>query len=181
MSWEFRPPDGFVYEMTISGTKFSLKERTQHPENQELVRYSLTRVWSRDLPLVLFIMHNPATMCEQDDDITIKKCMKWASINGYGGLLVGNLLPFIKGNTKKDEILEEENRKAVRELINRCSTVVYAWSNKIKAAPDWLEKYIMQDKTPYCLGLSSDNCPLLPTWDSGKLILFNTGLQKSKP
>ena len=77
----------------ISGTKFSLKERTQHPENQELVRYSLTRVWSRDLPLVLFIMHNPATMCEQDDDITIKKCMKWASINGYGGLLVGNLLP----------------------------------------------------------------------------------------
>jgi len=169
MAWEFRPPDGFVYEMVISGIKFSIKERSQFPENQELVRYSLTRVWLMDQPLVLFIMHNPATMCFEDDDITIKKSMKWASLNGYGGLLVGNLSPFIKGKNIKDDLLEEENRKTIRDLINRCSTVVYAWSNKIKAVPDWLEKYmIAKEKTPYCLGLSSDKCPLLPTWDSGK-------------
>ena len=57
-------------------------------------RYQLSRVWDKDLPLVVFLMLNPSTADEQDDDNTIRRCIGFARSWGYGGLLVGNLFGY---------------------------------------------------------------------------------------
>jgi hypothetical protein len=54
-------------------------------------RYRLERIWDRDLPKVAFIMLNPSTADADQDDPTIRRCIRFARDWGFGGLLVGNL------------------------------------------------------------------------------------------
>jgi hypothetical protein len=56
-------------------------------------RYALTRRWG-DGPQVLFVMLNPSTADEVDDDPTIGRCIGFAKSWGFGSLAVGNLFAF---------------------------------------------------------------------------------------
>ena len=54
-------------------------------------RYELSRIWDAALPPVLFVGMNPSTADEEQDDPTIRRCIRFARDWGYGGLLMGNL------------------------------------------------------------------------------------------
>lgn len=56
-------------------------------------RYALWRRWS-DAPPVLFVMLNPSTANESQDDPTIRRCISFAKQWGHGGIIVGNLFAF---------------------------------------------------------------------------------------
>ncbi len=56
-------------------------------------RYALWRRWS-DAPPVLFVMLNPSTADESQDDPTIRRCISFAKQWGHGGIIVGNLFAF---------------------------------------------------------------------------------------
>lgn len=56
-----------------------------------LYRYSLSRIWDRLTPPVLFIMLNPSTADAEQDDPTIRRCMGFAQRWGAGGVRVVNL------------------------------------------------------------------------------------------
>lgn len=53
-------------------------------------RYLLRRKWN-DRQEVAFIMLNPSTADETQDDPTIRRCIGYAKTWGYGGLIVGNI------------------------------------------------------------------------------------------
>ena len=57
----------------------------------ERYRYALTRVWTPDAPRVLFIMLNPSTATEVQNDPTVERCERRARALGYGGFRVTNI------------------------------------------------------------------------------------------
>lgn len=54
-------------------------------------RYRLWRLWDADRPVMVWVMLNPSTADAEQDDPTIRKCVGFARLHGYGGILVVNL------------------------------------------------------------------------------------------
>lgn len=75
-----------------------------------LYRYSLRRTWDHDLPPVLFIGLNPSTADAENDDPTIRRCIRFARDWGYGGLLMGNLFAYRATNPKDLPNLHSDTR-----------------------------------------------------------------------
>ena len=57
-------------------------------------RYSLTRVWDADGPRLSFVMLNPSTATEVQNDPTVERCERRARALGYGAFRVTNIFAF---------------------------------------------------------------------------------------
>lgn len=57
----------------------------------ERYRYALTRVWDARAPRVNFVMLNPSTATEVQNDPTVERCERRARALGYGGFRVTNI------------------------------------------------------------------------------------------
>lgn len=75
-------------------------------------RYTLERAWSRDPRYLMYVMLNPSTADADNDDPTIRRCIGFAKLLGYDGILVGNLYAY---RTPHPKVLKEAHR--VAELI----------------------------------------------------------------
>ena len=98
-------------------------------------RYKLWRVWdpARPLGLVMFLMLNPSTATDAEDDPTIRRCIGYARSWGYGGLYVGNLFAYRATDPtalqRVDQPVGPDNDQALLEMMAQCGLVVAAWSN----------------------------------------------------
>ena len=57
-------------------------------------RYSLTRIWDPSGPKVMFVMLNPSTATEVQNDPTIERCERRARTLGYGGFQATNIFAY---------------------------------------------------------------------------------------
>lgn len=57
----------------------------------EQYRYSLMRVWDANAPKVMFVMLNPSTATEAQNDPTIERCERRARTLGFGGFRATNI------------------------------------------------------------------------------------------
>lgn len=93
-------------------------------------RYALERRWGSG-PFCLFVMLNPSTADESEDDPTIRRCIGFARSWGYGGLLVGNLYALRATNpaelAKAEDPVGPDNMTWLGTLAVRSSLVVAAW------------------------------------------------------
>ncbi|GAL83447.1 hypothetical protein MYP_674 [Sporocytophaga myxococcoides] len=99
-------------------------------------RYRLWRIWDKSKPFVMFIMHNPSTADESEDDRTIKRCVNFAKSWGYGGIYVGNIFAY---RSTKPEVIKQvidpigpDNNKHLTEMLQKCQIVIAAWGNHPK-------------------------------------------------
>ena len=60
----------------------------------ERYRYVLTRVWDAGLPRALFVMLNPSTATEVQNDPTVERCERRARALGFGAFRVTNIFAF---------------------------------------------------------------------------------------
>ncbi|MCC1480358.1 DUF1643 domain-containing protein [Roseibaca sp. Y0-43] len=60
----------------------------------EQYRYLLTREWAPDLGRALFIMLNPSTATEVQNDPTVERCERRARALGFGAFRVCNIFAF---------------------------------------------------------------------------------------
>lgn len=60
----------------------------------ERYRYALTRVWDAAGPRITFVMLNPSTATEQQNDPTVERCERRARALGYGAFRVCNIFAF---------------------------------------------------------------------------------------
>ena len=94
-------------------------------------RYKLWRIWQPEIPPMLFVMLNPSTADENDDDPTVKRCVNYASREGYGGLLIGNLFAyratFPSRLLKAVDPVGPRNDQALAELQEAAGTTIAAW------------------------------------------------------
>ena len=57
-------------------------------------RYTLTRVWNPDGPKALFVMLNPSTATEVQNDPTVERCERRARALGFGAFRVCNIFAY---------------------------------------------------------------------------------------
>lgn len=98
----------------------------------ERYRYLLTRVWG-DGPRVMFVMLNPSTATEVQNDPTVERCERRARTLGYGGFRVANIFAFRATDPKlmlaEPDPIGPGNDAAIRESLDWASAVVCAWGN----------------------------------------------------
>jgi hypothetical protein len=138
-------------------------------------RYLLTRIWDADKPSVLFVMLNPSTANAEEDDPTIRRCIRFARDWGYGGVKVVNLFALVSSDPRRlvaepDAIggeLDSLNDVAIFEEANKAGIVIAAWGSfkeaRGRAAKvlNWMERLNIEI---HCLGLTKDRCPKHPLY-----------------
>lgn len=135
-------------------------------------RYSLSRIWDETKSKVLFIMLNPSTADDLDDDNTIRRCIAFAKDWGFGGILVSNL--FAYRSTKPNILLKcvdpigNDNAIYINELSLECEITICAWGNG-KIVNKLLKKFdyykpLINIKNLHYLELCNDGTPKHPLY-----------------
>lgn len=98
-----------------------------------MYRHTLWRFWEFNSKKVLWIMLNPSTADENNDDATIRRCINFTNSWGYSGLCVCNLFDFrakeIADMKMAEKPQRENNINVIVQTALRCDLVVCAWSN----------------------------------------------------
>lgn len=141
-------------------------------------RYCLWRIWDLSKPRVMFIGVNPSKADENKNDNTLTKVTKIAKNNGFGGLYMMNLFPFVSTNIKNlqcDYLSNSVNYDWLEKIYDKCSKVVYCWGNsKMAKEAEVNVTYIFVN--PMCLDHNKNGSPKHPLYckDDTILIPFNT-------
>ena len=121
--------------------------------------------------LCLFIMLNPSTADETNDDPTIRRCISYAKKWGYEELIVVNLFSYRatdpKDLIKSESPVGEHNLKHILNAANKSNMIICAWGTKgnhlgqdkkvIKALKEKGNKL-------YCLRKTKDGHPSHPLY-----------------
>ncbi len=137
-------------------------------------RYQLSRTWNNGLPPAAFIMLNPSTADDKEDDNTIRKCIAYCKSWGYGSLHVVNLFPYRTKSPaemmKIDELSDEvmaRNDIEITHAINNCDIVICAWSNHGSHKNESIrikELLIAHDAQTYYLQINKTGEPAHPLY-----------------
>lgn len=98
-------------------------------------RYELEEIWNPNRPPCLFLMLNPSTADEFQDDPTVARCKDFAARWRFGGLLVRNIFALRSTDPAALYALTErggdpvgpDNDRAILEGARRAGLVVCAW------------------------------------------------------
>jgi hypothetical protein len=151
-------------------------------------RYRLWRAWDRSLTRrATFIMLNPSTASESEDDPTVRKVVGFAQRWGCGRIDIVNLFAFRA--TAPDDLVRFVRRfglpravgedtdthvsVAVRDALDAGVVVVAAWGSnanrrELRRRVDIVRVLLWHLSSPYperdvmCLGRASDGCPRHP-------------------
>ena len=141
--------------------------------NCELYRYSLTRSWDSSAKKVLFIMLNPSTATEIQNDPTVERCERRAKALGYGAFKVCNIFAYRSTDPKimrlqKDPI-GPENDKIIIKSANWSNNIICAWGTNgshLSRGKKIEELLRAKNFTLTHLGLSKDGHPKHPLYIS---------------
>ena len=97
----------------------------------ERYRYLLTRVWEPAGRRALFIMLNPSTATEVQNDPTVERCERRARALGFGAFRVTNIFAWRDTDPKKMRAAADpvgpENDAAIAESCPWADRIIAAW------------------------------------------------------
>ena len=97
----------------------------------ERYRYSLTRIWDAAGDRVMFVMLNPSTATEVQNDPTIERCERRARALGYGGFCATNIFAFRATDPRDmkqaDDPIGPDNLDAILNGAAWADQVICAW------------------------------------------------------
>ena len=107
-------------------------------DDKEEFRYALARCWDHNLPLWLWVMLNPSTATESENDRTVTRCLDFTwrlSRQKAGGLVIVNL--FAHRATEWRELrrvhnpVGSANDEWIQRILQsgRISKIILAWGN----------------------------------------------------
>ena len=98
----------------------------------ETYRYLLTRVWAKG-PKALFIMLNPSTATEVQNDPTVERCERRARTLGFGAFRVTNIFAYRATDPKVMRAAADPvgpgNDAAILQSLDWADQVICAWGN----------------------------------------------------
>lgn len=130
-------------------------------------RYALWRVWSQVRQPLMFIGLNPSTANGTMNDPTITRLMVRAELEGFGGLLAGNLYALVSSIpsplTWREDAIGDEADDYIRQMVSLASRVLCAWGS-FPAAKKRVDAVLNMIPEPYCLGINGDGQPKHPLY-----------------
>lgn len=139
-----------------------------------LYRYSLWRQWGpADSPPAMFLMLNPSTADETQNDPTVERCQRRAREMGYGGLLVGNIFALRSTDPGAlycwDDPQGPDNNVAILKMAKRAGIVICAWGahGRLRGRGKQVHAILKAaGVTPHYLILNKDGTPKHPLYIS---------------
>ena len=136
-------------------------------------RYRLWRVWDEDAPRVLFIMLNPSTADELDNDPTVERCERRALSWGFGSVEVVNIFAYRATSPddmkRQDDPVGPENDFYIQQAVQDAYMIVCAWGahgNHLNRAAEVIAMLGELGITCHCLGTTADGNPKHPLYVS---------------
>jgi len=137
----------------------------------ERYRYELTRTWDPAGPKALFVMLNPSTATEVQNDPTVERCERRARTLGFGAFRVTNIFAWRDTDPKKMRAAADpvgpENDAAISEGARWADRVICAWGTHgehLGRGPA-VEALLRATELPlYHLGLSKAGHPKHPLY-----------------
>lgn len=97
----------------------------------ENYRYSLTRIWDPAGRKALFVMLNPSTATEVQNDPTVERCERRARALGFGAFQVTNIFAWRDTDPRKMRAAADpvgpENNNAILNGVVWADQVIAAW------------------------------------------------------
>ncbi|KEO58905.1 DUF1643 domain-containing protein [Thioclava indica] len=101
----------------------------------EAYRYALTRVWDATKPRALFVMLNPSTATEVQNDPTVERCERRARALGFGAFRVTNIFAWRATDPKvmraQADPVGPQNDQMIRDSVDWANGVgdqiICAW------------------------------------------------------
>ena len=137
----------------------------------ERYRYGLTRVWDDAGSKVLFVMLNPSTATEVQNDPTVERCERRARALGYGGFRVTNIFAWRatdpRDMRKAAEPVGLHNDATLRDGAAWADHIIAAWGTHgaYRDRGSVVAKQLAGFKTPlFHLGLTKAGHPKHPLY-----------------
>lgn len=148
----------------------TIKRSAEFDETRQY-RYWLQRHWSDNQPAIALIMLNPSRADHQQDDPTLRRCIRLAQQWQYGSLVVVNLFAYCTASPKILRTVSDPIGSANdRYLLRACKSaqhILLAWGNN----GTWLDrdravlKLLETDRDRcYCLGKNLTGQPRHPLY-----------------
>jgi hypothetical protein len=147
-------------------------------------RYFLSRelVKSEIFKPVTFVMLNPSTADDKDDDPTIRRCIDFAKKFGGTHLIVVNLFA-LRATDPKELLMGEpvgpENNmhleNAIKATFHNQGVIICAWGNhgSYMERADEVFWNILEDNEPKCLKINKSGHPAHPLYLAKNLKLID--------
>ncbi len=138
-----------------------------------LYRYSLKRVWEPSGERLHFVMLNPSTATEVQNDPTVERCERRARTLGYGAFCVTNIFAWRDTDPKKmraaTDPIGPHNDEAINKACDWANETIAAWGTHGAHMQRGL--YVKKllaglNKPIFHLGLSKDGHPKHPLYIS---------------
>lgn len=137
----------------------------------ERYRYLLTRTWDPSGKKALFVMLNPSTATEYQNDPTVERCERRARTLGFGAFRVCNIFAWRDTDPRKmraaAEPIGDYNDTAIVESAPWADTIVCAWGTHgaFLNRGAHVERLLRDTGLPlYHLGLSAGGHPKHPLY-----------------
>lgn len=170
-------------QMTIVGVGAERMLCSAELSGCRLYRYRLTRIWTGDENgprMVNFVMLNPSTADDLQDDPTIRRCIRFAKDWGYDGLHVTNLYALRATDPRRLKEVDDpygiQNSAHLTSVAARAARVVVAWGNR--APMDFSLgvaislRRISREGVIYCLGITKKGQPVHPLYQPADAVLI---------
>ena len=137
----------------------------------EKYRYTLTRIWDPERAKAAFVMLNPSTATEVQNDPTVERCERRARTLGFGAFRVCNIFAWRDTDPRKMRAAADpvgpKNDAAIRDACFWAGTIVCAWgthgAHLDRGAA--VERLMRATQKPlFHLGLTKDGHPKHPLY-----------------
>ncbi len=137
----------------------------------ERYRYLLTRTWEANGRTALFIMLNPSTATEVQNDPTVERCERRARALGYGAFRVTNIFAFRATDPRvmraEPDPIGPANDSAILDSLPWADTVICAWGthgSHLGRGPAVERLLRAKGRSLFHLGLSKEGHPKHPLY-----------------
>lgn len=137
----------------------------------ERYRYALTRTWNDAGKRALFVMLNPSTATEVQNDPTVERCERRSRALGFGSFRVTNIFAWRDTDPRDmraaDDPVGPENDATIKDGADWADTVIAAWGTHgiHRDRGPIVEAMLRQTPHPiYTLGLTKHGHPKHPLY-----------------